>query len=867
VTGGAATGREGLIEQSRHTRNDGLMNTPAHNHAVRRFGRAAVIVAALVLVALTWVGVRDAIRAHRGEARARVQAEIVAKTLALEEQLRRDMLSLDQTLRILEYEWERDPAQFDIAARSAQVVVLSDVSLQLFISDAQGIVRSSSRPAIVGTDISKRDYFRHEAALPKDEGKIFVGELTQGQVTRLWQINLARRLDNPNGSFAGVIAASYDTNAITRFYREFDLGTRGLIAVVSLRDGAAWTLAGPDQTPAVVNITDTPFFAALRRTPEGTWDGASGLDDLDRMYAFATVPDYGLKVVVGVDRGEAMRASADWESNALLFAGGITVLIVLLALLLLRVQDTARRREETLAYERAILEATLTGMSDGIMMADGDLRLMAWNQRFPEFTGVPADILRIGLPMEDILRAQAMAGEFGPVDVEAEVERRLSLLRAGAAMGTIERPRPGGRQLEIRRNPLPGGGFVTLYSDVTARRQTEERLRQAQTMAALGRLTAGVAHDFNNLLAAITGNAEILHSLLAEQPAHGRRLAMILQTASRGADLVRRLLAFSRRQELAPVLVDLNQVVRGMGDLLRATLGRGTRVETRLDDKLWPALIDPVQIEHVILNLAINARDAMPDGGTLTIATANTALAGHDAGADLPAGDYVAVTVRDTGTGMTEDVKRNAFEPFFTTKPPGQGSGLGLSQVYGVAHQSGGGVRISSEVGRGTTVSVFFPRAAEQTGVDGASGLDGPIEVGLPRDAVAWNRTVLVVDDEAECRDTISAMLTAHGFEAKVAESGEAALRLLEGGQEIHLLLVDFSMPGMNGAELAQEVRTRHPTMPVVFFTGGDIEWISGERWVLMKPFLSRTLADTLRSALGLTQEPGAIRRSTSQTA
>ena len=246
---------------------------------------------------------------------------------------------------------------------------------------------------------------------------------------------------------------------------------------------------------------------------------------------------------------------------------------------------------------------------------------------------------------------------------------------------------------------------------MTARRQTEERLRQAQTMAAVGRLTAGVAHDFNNLLAAIIGNAEILHSQLGDHPAHARRLAMILQTAGRGADLVRQLLAFSRKQELAPVLVDLNQVVRGMGDLLRATLGRAIRVETRLDERLWPALIDPVQIEHVILNLAINARDAMPDGGTLTIATANTTLGRDGATIDLPAGDYVVVAVIDTGTGMSEEVLRNAFEPFFTTKPPGLGSGLGLSQVYGVASQSGGGVRIESAVGKGTTVSVLFPRA------------------------------------------------------------------------------------------------------------------------------------------------------------
>ena len=439
------------------------------------------------------------------------------------------------------------------------------------------------------------------------------------------------------------------------------------------------------------------------------------MDDADRIYSFATVPDRDLQVVVGVDRAEAMGASAAWEQNALVYAGGATSLVLLITALLLREENAARLRNEALARERAILAATLTGMSDGIIMVDGDLRLMAWNQHFPELTGVPADILRAGLPMEEIVRGQVASGEFGPVDLEVEVQRRLALLRAGATMGTLERARPSGQRLEIRRDPLPGGGFVARYSDVTARYQADERLRQAQTMAAVGRLTAGVAHDFNNLLMSISGNAEMARSQSSEHPALTQRLAAILKVADRGAGLVRQLLAFSRKQDLAPVLVDLNQVVRGIIDLLRATLGDGIKVSTRLSPSLWPALIDPAQIEHVILNLAINARDAMPDGGTLTITTANATLGRSE---ELAPGDYVVIAVSDTGTGMTEEILRNAFEPFFTTKQPGQGSGLGLSQVHGMASQSGGGVQIDSTIGKGTTVSVYFPRAAVDATTD-----------------------------------------------------------------------------------------------------------------------------------------------------
>ena len=239
---------EGLINQDQDTPREWRAKTPAQGPAFRRLGRAAIVVAALLLVGLTWLGARDAIWEHRSEARARVRAELLGNAVTFEEQLRRELLSIDQTLRILEYEWQRDASHFDLAARAAQVVVVNDVALQLFIADDHGIVRLSTRPTIIGTDVTQRDYFRYEAALPTDDGKMFVGELTQGQVTRLWQINLVRRLDDPTGHFSGVIAASYDTNAFARLGhdvglgRDVELGTNGIIGVVSERDGEAWTM-------------------------------------------------------------------------------------------------------------------------------------------------------------------------------------------------------------------------------------------------------------------------------------------------------------------------------------------------------------------------------------------------------------------------------------------------------------------------------------------------------------------------------------------------------------------------------------------------------------------------------------------------
>ncbi len=728
-------------------------NDPAR--AFPSLPQTLIIAAAVIIIALGWFGAYAAIVAHRAASLARIESEVRSKDDLVAEQLRRELLVTDQSLHIVELEWERDPAHFDFDNWRRRVFALSDMSLQIFIADSHGIVRWSSRPEILGDNVSNRDYFRHAATERADDGRMFIGSLTRGLVTRQWQINLERRLDHPDGSFGGVIAASYDASAFARLKQEVDLGARGLL-VVAAPNGEIHGLGDPALAETSTSLAGTAVFGAMRAARTGVWTGRSPLDGIDRILAFTTIPGRDLDVLVGEDRADAMRPVIAWEEQALIFTGAATVLLLLMAGILLWAERTARLRHAAIIRDRAVLtsantqlavtearervkttqlQATLAGMTDGIMMVDAELQLLAWNNRFPDFTGVPADILRLGLPMEDMLRAQAEAGEFGPVDVAEEVERRMILLRQGGSIGTIERQRPNGQILEIRRNPLAGGGFVTLYSDITDRRHAEERARQAQTMAAIGRLTSGVAHDFNNLLSSITGNAEMLLGDRSTLPRESRRVAVILQAADRGAELVRQLLAFARKQMLTPSPTDLNAVLDGISELLRSTVGTTIQLETRFDPGLWRAMVDAVQIEHAVLNLAINARDAMPEGGMLTIATGNVTLPSADTAEDLPPGDYVIVAVTDTGTGMTEEVRQNAFEPFFTTKAPGRGSGLGLSQVYGLAQQSGGGVRIESRLSQGTTVRVLLPRARAEA---------PPKSAGTERQTITSDGTLLV---------------------------------------------------------------------------------------------------------------------------
>ncbi len=385
-----------------------------------------------------------------------------------------------------------------------------------------------------------------------------------------------------------------------------------------------------------------------------------------------------------------------------------------------------------------------------------------------------------------------------------------------------------------------------LADQIAERERIESALRQAQRLEAVGQLTSGVAHDFNNLLMVVLGNVRQLQKTLGEDPVAARRLQTIAMAAERGAQLTAQMLAFSRRQRLEPRAVDLNETVSGMHDLLHSTLGGSVQITTRLQPDLWAAMIDPTQIELVILNLAINARDAMAVGGALSVETANVTLGAPVRPEEPAPGDYVMVSVSDNGSGMTPEVLAKVFEPFFTTKEVGKGSGLGLSQVFGLAKQSGGGVRIDSEPGVGTSVRVFLPRAAGKPQADADDALDAD-------DAQPKNRNVLLVDDDSAVREVTAGILADLGYGVVQAASGGAALDLLDHQSQIDLLLLDFAMPGMNGAELAREAHARRPDLPILFVTGyADTEILetgAGDG-IVRKPFVERELAAKLRSAL-----------------
>ena len=387
-------------------------------------------------------------------------------------------------------------------------------------------------------------------------------------------------------------------------------------------------------------------------------------------------------------------------------------------------------------------------------------------------------------------------------------------------------------------------------SDITERNKLEQQLRQSQKLDAIGQLTGGVAHDFNNVLSVITGTIDLLAEGVADRPELAAIAELISGAADRGAELTGRLLAFARRQPLQPRATDIRQVAEEAASLLRPTLSGQVEIEWRLQKEAWPAIVDPAQLVTAILNLAVNARDAMPDGGKLTIETSNVILDEAYAGlhSEVHPGAYVMLAVSDTGPGIPPELHDKVFEPFFTTKEVGKGTGLGLSMVYGFVKQSGGHIKLYSEEGHGTTFKIYLPRAGEP----GRSA-----EPGHAPDLQGGSEIVLVVEDDPIVRRSVTVQLESLGYTAIVADNAQRALAIVDSGAPFDLLFTDVIMSGsMNGRRLAEEVAKRRSGLRVLF-TSGYTEnamvhhgRLDPDVLLLAKPYRKSDLARMVRLAL-----------------
>ena len=534
-------------------------------------------------------------------------------------------------------------------------------------------------------------------------------------------------------------------------------------------------------------------------------------------------------------------------------------------------EERAEKRAQELTQSQTRLEDTerrfrllVESVTDyAIYMLDPEGHIINWN---------PGAVRAKGYSREEVV-GRHFSLFYTPEDQAAEIPRKA--LRSALETGKFEaegwRVRKDGSRFwaSVVINAINDAdsrvlGFAKITRDLTERRAADERARQAQKMEGVGQLTGGVAHDFNNLLTIIIGNLETLQRNLSAPASDFDRLQRSASNAMRGArraeSLTQRLLAFSRQQPLDPKPIDLGRLVTSMSDLLRRTLGEQVTIETVLGGNVWRAHADPNQLELAILNLAVNARDAMPSGGKLTLETTNIHLDEHYASsqAEVVPGQYVMLAVTDNGSGMSPDVVAKAFDPFFTTKDVGHGTGLGLSQVYGFIKQSRGHVKIYSEVGEGTTIKLYLPRAH-------AAVADAEDDAGYAG-AGSKDETVLVVEDDVDVRAYSCETLADLGYNVLSAESGAAGLRLLDAHPEIRALFTDIGLPGgMNGRQLSEEARKRRPDLKVLFTTGYARNAIVHDGRLdpgvelITKPFTQATLAAKLRDIIDAKCVPGRI--------
>jgi PAS domain S-box-containing protein len=430
---------------------------------------------------------------------------------------------------------------------------------------------------------------------------------------------------------------------------------------------------------------------------------------------------------------------------------------------------------------------------------------------------------------------------------------RQLLMQRGHWSGELQHTTRDGQRITVESRmslfPSPDGERLVLEScrDITARRAAEETLRQAQKMEAVGQLTGGIAHDFNNLLTIILANLQLLDDELPAGSLPKELVESATRAAHRGSDLTRKLLIFARRQRLEASSLDLNELILSMTRMLTRALGEHIRIDEALSPRLPNVYADAAQLETVLLNLFINARDAMPHGGQLTIATTAADIDATTPEIRVPPGPYVVVTVSDTGIGMSPDVAARAFEPFFTTKEAGKGTGLGLSMVYGFASQSGGHVQLASQPGQGTTVTLYLPQAKDA---------DAAFEVGASAHPTG-SEGILLVEDDDEVRTATSRMLSGLGYRVVEVADAETALTLLTRGSTLRLLLTDVVLaPGMSGPELAAKAREVRPGLSVLFMSGyvrdtvAFHEQLDRDAHFLAKPFTKEELATTVRLAL-----------------
>jgi len=513
-------------------------------------------------------------------------------------------------------------------------------------------------------------------------------------------------------------------------------------------------------------------------------------------------------------------------------------------------EDEARKGEQALNEQTQILRASFDAMAQGISIWDEHKTLTIWNQTFEQFMRLPEGILKRGMPLHQVVLEATSLNQFKPGSAENLGREWVDDPEDGSKSDTTSIEYADGQLLVRQRHGTPDGGFISMLTDITEQTRAHEQLQHTQKIDAIGQLTGGIAHDFNNLLAIIIGSLNLLEDQVVDERPK-KLVGSALRASRRGAELTQRLLAFGRRQALMTELSNANDLVEGMFELLTRALGVEIEIKSKLGADLWPMEVDRGQLENALLNLAINARDAMPDGGSMTIETANVLLGSDYANqhSDVEPGAYVMIAVTDTGDGMSSEIAERAIDPFFTTKKAGAGSGLGLSMIYGFANQSGGHLNIYSELGHGTIIRIYLPAK---------EGMVQPSDIPVAQlEYKSSGEHILVIEDDDDVRLTTVNILADLGYTVTEASNDTEAFAAVDANNRFDLVFSDVFLQGSkNGPDIVHAIRARNPNMKILFTSGYTADQFENYDFheegmaFIPKPFEALTLSKKLREIL-----------------
>ena len=823
----------------------------------RLIGANAVIAGVcLAAIGLMWIAVIAQARFERGEAIAAAIERNSNLTVAFEEFTVRTIDGADAVAKYVKREYARTGAGIDIPGFIADRTIDAGAFTAISIVDERGGLVATSYERVPGGPLTAADRPHFTVHVARDTGKVFVGQPILSRLTGKSTIPISRRINKPDGTFGGIVSVQIDPIRFTEFYGDATLRPGDVIALVGL-DGISRARRAGRQESSGESLEGSHLLAVQKAHPTGALLTPGKLDGVMRFYSFRTLRDYPLLVAVGVAEQDVLLQSSERRARNYLGAGLGSAVIAFFAALLItaleRKKRTVVKLEQTMgdlkAVHRRLAEqaSLLDKAQDAIVVRDLSHRITYWNRSAERLYGWTA-AEALGKVARDLQSDPAVFDEaMGKVIENGDWLGEMWQVGKDGQRLTVE-----SRWTLVKDEAGRPTAVLVINTDITERTKLEQQFLRAQRLESIGTLAGGIAHDLNNVLTPIMMSIGML-SENEHDPDRLDILSTLETSVRRGADMVQQVLSFARGVEGRRVQVQVADVLRDVERIINDTFLKNIDVRTCIPDDLWTVSGDPIQLHQVLLNLCVNARDAMPDGGNLTLSAQNVTLDAPFASANIDAkeGPHVMLQVQDNGAGIPPDIIDRIFEPFFTTKDVSRGTGLGLSTSLAIVKSHGGFIRVDSAPGKGATFTVYLP--AQGASLPDPTPVKQPVE--LPR---GHGELILVVDDEAPVRLVTRRMLEAFGYRVALASDGAEAVALYaKQKDEIAAVITDMMMPVMDGPATIRALKSMRADVRIIAASGlhgrgSDLHAGSTEAigHFLPKPYSAETLLTALRRVL-----------------